>query len=77
MKKLYISNNLAIYKLSICFLIAWFTFSCNEKEFLKEVPLDFYSPENSFVTAEDFEAAIYSLHASTRNGFWHFQGSVG
>ncbi|HAZ03401.1 MAG TPA: RagB/SusD family nutrient uptake outer membrane protein [Prolixibacteraceae bacterium] len=74
MKKLYISNNLAIYKLSICFLIAWFTFSCNEKEFLKEVPLDFYSPENSFVTAEDFEAAIYSLHASTRNGFWGQSG---
>src|SRR5690606_17017001 len=44
--------------------------SCNEKEFLKEVPLDFYSPENSYVTYEDFEAAVYSLHASLRNDLW-------
>lgn len=56
--------------MTICFLLISLIFSCNEKEFLKEVPLDFYSPENSFVTYEDFKAAIYSLHASARNGMW-------
>ena len=70
MKKIYDLYNLAAIKISICFIVAFFSFSCNEKEFLKEVPLDFYAPENSFVTNEDFVAAIYGLHASVRNGFW-------
>jgi len=45
--------------------------SCNEEEFLKEVPLDFASPENSYVTNADFEAAIYNLHHLTRRIFWY------
>ena len=36
--------------------------SCNEKEFLDEVPLDFYSPENSYVTFNDFESAVMNLY---------------
>jgi starch-binding outer membrane protein, SusD/RagB family len=44
--------------------------SCNENEFLEEKPLDFYAPENSFVTYEQFETAIYNLHASIRDGLW-------
>ena len=43
-----------------------FNFSCNEGEFLKEVPLDFYSHENSFVTKEDFESAITELYSRIR-----------
>ena len=35
-----------------------FSISCNEEEFLNEVPLDFFSPENSYVTKKDFESAI-------------------
>lgn len=50
--------------------VACYLVSCNEKAFLKEVPLDFYSPENSYVTFNDFEAAIYSLHAALRNDLW-------
>ncbi len=49
----------------ILFLLA----SCNEKSILSEVPQDFYSPENSFVTASDFQMAINKLHNEARNIF--------
>lgn len=39
---------------------------CQEEEFLKEVPLDFYSPENSFITAGNFEAALTDLYSRVR-----------
>ncbi|MDR6562284.1 MULTISPECIES: RagB/SusD family nutrient uptake outer membrane protein [unclassified Arcicella] len=39
---------------------------CNEEEFLKEVPLDFYSPQNSFINAGNFEAALTDLYARVR-----------
>ncbi len=45
--------------------------SCNEKNFLREIPLDFASPENSYVTNDDFVAAIYNLHSLTRKIFWY------
>lgn len=32
--------------------------SCNEDNWLKEVPLDFYSPENAYTTPEQFNSAI-------------------
>jgi len=51
-----------------------FAASCNEEEFLEEIPLDFYAPENSFVTFEQFESAIYNLHASVRNELWGNRG---
>ena len=40
--------------------------SCDEEEFLKEVPLDFYSPENSFQTEGNFNAALTDLYARVR-----------
>ncbi len=40
--------------------------SCDEKEILQEIPLDFASPENSFVTEGDFNSAIYALYDLTR-----------
>jgi starch-binding outer membrane protein, SusD/RagB family len=39
---------------------------CNEEEFLKEVPLDFYSPENSFINAGNFDAALTDLYSRVR-----------
>lgn len=47
-------------------LVFWFV-SCNENEWLEEVPLDFYSPENSFSTAEHFESAITNLYSDHRS----------
>jgi hypothetical protein len=40
--------------------------SCNEQEILKEVPLDFYSIDNSYVTEGDFQIAINRLHENAR-----------
>src|SRR5690606_16787349 len=42
------------------------TVACNEDELLQEVPLDFASPENSFISVEDFNAAVYTLYDLTR-----------
>ncbi len=43
-----------------------FSASCNEEEFLNEVPLDFYSPENSYVSEANFNAALTDLYARVR-----------
>ena len=40
--------------------------SCDEEKFLKEVPLDFYSPENSFATPENFNTAVVKLYEQMR-----------
>ena len=41
-------------------------FRCNEQKILREVPLDFASPENSFITAGDYNTAINALYDLTR-----------
>jgi len=41
-------------------------FSCNESEILEEVPLDFASPENSFITINDFNSSVYALYDNLR-----------
>ncbi len=45
-------------------------FSCNENEFLTEVPLDFYAPENSYVTISNFESALFNLYYRVRTDFF-------
>lgn len=50
-------------------LLCLFLTSCNEKEFLREIPLDFTSPENVYVTYENFESAVMDLYNTVR---WHF-----
>jgi hypothetical protein len=65
------------YKLLV---IIWLLFlgltSCNEKEFLDEVPLDFYSPENAFSTIEGFESVLADLYAREREIYYGFSGDV-
>lgn len=41
--------------------------SCNEDEWLKEEPFDFYAPENSYITAEQFNSAVARLYELTNN----------
>jgi starch-binding outer membrane protein, SusD/RagB family len=59
--------------LTIIFLFG--LFACNEIEILKEVPLDFYSPENSYVTEDDFDFALNDLYAEMR-GTYTYSGKV-
>ncbi|MDX9881334.1 MAG: RagB/SusD family nutrient uptake outer membrane protein [Prolixibacteraceae bacterium] len=58
-------------KIILTVIVLVICFSCNEKEYLREIPLDFYAPENSYVTSKDFDAAIYGLHSLYRTAFWN------
>lgn len=49
--------------------------ACNEKEYLEEVPLDFYSPENVYVTPENFESAVMNLYYWVRWSFYERRGN--
>lgn len=49
--------------------------SCDEEKFLEEVPKDFYSPANAYITHSDFEAAVLNIHNDYRDRF--FEGSRG
>ena len=58
-------------KTILIIIIFVFCLSCNESEFLKENPLDFYAPENSYITSSDFESAIYNIYYYYRSAFWN------
>ncbi len=48
--------------------------ACDEEEFLKTEPVDFYSPENSYVTAGNYEAAVMNLYDRVRSEFFSGDG---
>lgn len=56
-------NALKIFLLAATLLVG---VGCNEEEFLNEVPKDFYSPENSYITDANFNAALTDLYARVR-----------
>lgn len=49
--------------------------SCNDSEFLYEEPIDFYSPDNSYISIENFEASLYNLYAVLREEFYVAQSA--
>lgn len=55
-----------IIRLIVLALFSGAVYSCNEDKFLKEVPLDFYSPENSYITSANFQMAVNNLYYSLR-----------
>lgn len=55
-----------ILKLSLLLAILLVGQSCNEEEFLVETPRDFYSPDNSYQSAANFNAALTDLYAKVR-----------
>jgi starch-binding outer membrane protein, SusD/RagB family len=57
------SNILKIFLFAGAMLFAT---ACDEESFLNEVPLDFYSPENSFQSEANFTAALTDLYAKVR-----------
>jgi hypothetical protein len=54
------------YLITLFFAIATLV-SCNEDEWLEEIPFDFYAPENSYITAEQFNAAVARLYELTND----------
>ncbi|MCT4644054.1 MAG: RagB/SusD family nutrient uptake outer membrane protein [Carboxylicivirga sp.] len=67
--KTYKYNILKSMRVSLLILLVSLS-SCNEDEFLKEVPLDFFAPENSYITAADFDAAVLNMHVEFRKKFY-------
>ncbi|WP_373524576.1 RagB/SusD family nutrient uptake outer membrane protein [Aquiflexum sp.] len=57
-----------IYKLKISLvgLLVLINLGCDENAFLEEIPLDFFSPENSYRNFEDFQSALTDLYARVR-----------
>lgn len=56
-----------ILRRGIFIFIILILFSCDEDEFLRTRPLDFYAPETSFITNEDFEAGVHQLYTVFRD----------
>lgn len=44
--------------------------SCNQEDVLTEIPKDFQSPENSFVTNADFESALSNIYLKIRTDLY-------
>ena len=65
-----------INKFFTVFILLLIGLSCNEEEFLKEEPLDFYSPENSFTKPSDFESALSRIYSNVQSQF-HNGASLG
>ncbi|XOV94301.1 MAG: RagB/SusD family nutrient uptake outer membrane protein [Bacteroidota bacterium] len=51
-------------------ILVFFVSACDEDEFLKTEPVDFYSPENSYITAGNYEAAVMNLYDRVRTEFF-------
>jgi len=61
-----------VFLVTLCFSLTFI--SCNEEEFLKTEPVDFYSPENSYITTANYEAAIMNLYDRVRTEFFSNDG---
>ena len=76
MKTHIINRYIPVKYILISLLSVFIAFSsCNEEEFLEEEPLDFYSPKIAFRTAEDFDAAVLSIHDQIRGEFYQSSGT--
>ncbi|MGQ8337770.1 RagB/SusD family nutrient uptake outer membrane protein [Sunxiuqinia sp. A32] len=59
-------NQIQKILMSTLIVFSFVLYSCDEDAILKEVPLDFASPENSFITVDDFNAAVYTMYDVAR-----------
>lgn len=66
-----------IYKYVFVFVFILITVSCNEQEWLEEKPLDFYSPENSYITPEDFNSAVARLYQGVDEALYNVNTTEG
>ena len=73
--KLFIDKQQLVLALMVMF--ALMVSSCDEENFLKETPLDFYSPENSYVTLENFDAALLDIYATARENLYSAATATG
>lgn len=71
--KIYIQNILVL--IGLLFITIPF-FSCDEDKFLEEIPQDFFSPENAYLSISDFDAAVLNLHDVYRDLIYEEDGGL-
>lgn len=54
----------------IFLILSVLVFSCNEKEYLKENALDFYTTDNAYVTLPQYQSAVNKLYDRVRNEYY-------
>jgi len=61
-------------------IIGWCTIflccACNEKDFLKETPLDFFSPETTYKSYSDYQSAISGMYSQVRGYEMSSKGGI-
>lgn len=67
----------SIIKNTLLGLLLLCNISCNESSFLEEIPLDFFSPENSYITKDNFETAVTELYSRVRYSMYGSSGASG
>ena len=55
-----------IFKIVLFAAATLFSASCNEETFLEEIPKDFFSPENSYISESHFTSALTDLYSKVR-----------
>ncbi|MGM9781185.1 MAG: RagB/SusD family nutrient uptake outer membrane protein [Candidatus Cryptobacteroides sp.] len=60
-----------LFKSALFIAAALSIVSCNEKEFLSETPKSFLSPENAYVTVDDFNMALNGLYETVRSVYYN------
>ena len=55
------------FKYSVFLFLFTCMVSCDENKFLEEVPIDFYSPENSYTTISNYERALTDIYSRVRD----------
>lgn len=56
----------------LCIIATFLLTSCNESSFLKEVPKDFMSTDNAYITETDFDMAVTDLYDLVRFEFYGY-----
>ncbi|HEY5471134.1 MAG TPA: RagB/SusD family nutrient uptake outer membrane protein [Bacteroidales bacterium] len=60
-----------LYLIVTIFFVSVISFtSCNEDELLTEIPKDFLSPENSYITSNQFQMSVNNLYYYLRYSYW-------
>ena len=70
------SNPSLMGAIRILLFLSIICLSCNEDEWLREIPKDFLAPEIAFVTYDDFFSANTTLYHRYMEGFWNSSGST-
>ena len=58
--------------IALCCVLSGMLFGCNESKFLREVPEDFMSAENSYETEADFDMSVNDLYSLVREDMYGY-----